>query len=97
MLCRVAIERSKVRAEQGDVNEPMPLYHSVHDLITELHAKHDFLAEYEIAPPDPAKEEQVLKDLKMLAHLTSNDQDFAKHGGRKNGLKLVTKLAETYV
>ena len=66
MLCRVAIERSQVRADQGDANEPMPLYHSVHDLITELQAKHDFLAEFEITPPDPAKEEQQLKDLEML-------------------------------
>ena len=69
------------------------MYHTVHELLLELQAKHDVLADLELAPPTPAKEEQQLRDLETIQRLASDDTDFAKDNNRKNGLKLITKLA----
>ena len=93
LLCRAAIERSQERAAHGAEDEPKQVYHTVHELLFELQAKHDVLADIELAPPTPAKEEQQLRDLETIQRLASDDTDFAKDNNRKNGLKLVTKLA----
>jgi len=93
LLCRAAIERSQERAAHGAENEPKQVYHTVHELLLELHAKHDVLADFELAPPAPAREEQQLRDLETIERLASDDVDFAKDHSRKHGLKLVTTLA----
>lgn len=92
LLCRAAIERSQERAAHGAGDEPKPVYHTVHELLLELQVKHDILADFELAPPAPAQEEQQLRDLETIQHLASDDADFAKDHSRTNGLKLVSKL-----
>jgi len=92
LLCRAAVERSQERAAHGAEDEPKQVYHTVHELLLELQAKYDVLADLELAPPTPAMEEQQLRDLETI-RLAADDTDFAKDHSRKNGLRLVTKLA----